>query len=262
EKSPQSLLSFDQIDAAEGKASRWVRMAQPYAGADYGMHFPLHKGTEVLLTFVDGDPDRPIIAGAVPNPETGSPVTGGNQTQSMIRSGGGNQLHMGDQQGEEEFYFYAKKDMNTTVENDRTTTVNSGNDKLTVQSGTQSVIVQGDRSLTVQAGSRSVSVSGGDYSTTASAAVKVYGQGAGVSVTGNGGPGVKITGNPNFKAKGASKASIMSPLVEIGNSVIEIKGSSIELSAGGSTIKIDGSGVTVSTGGMITQTASIIKHNS
>ncbi|MCK5098888.1 MAG: hypothetical protein KAR45_12350, partial [Desulfobacteraceae bacterium] len=52
-----------------------------------GMHFPLHKGTEVLLTFIDGNPDRPVIAGAMPNPETSSPVTGKNQTKSLISTG-------------------------------------------------------------------------------------------------------------------------------------------------------------------------------
>ncbi|OQX20450.1 MAG: hypothetical protein BWK76_01245 [Desulfobulbaceae bacterium A2] len=95
-------LPFDQSDSGDGKASRWVRMAQPYAGADYGMHFPLHKGTEVLLTFIDGDPDRPIIAGTVPNPETGSPVKSGNQTQCMIRTGGGNQIKIEDSGGGEQ----------------------------------------------------------------------------------------------------------------------------------------------------------------
>ena len=98
-------LPFDQSDAADGKASRWVRMAQPYAGADYGMHFPLHKGTEVLLTFIDGDPDRPIISGTVPNPETGSPVTGANQTQSMIRTAGGNQIRIEDNAGGQQIHM-------------------------------------------------------------------------------------------------------------------------------------------------------------
>jgi len=74
-------------------------MTQPYAGAEYGMHFPLHKGTEVLLTFIDGDPDRPIIAGSVPNPENSSPVTANNQTQSMIRTGGGNEIKIEDADG-------------------------------------------------------------------------------------------------------------------------------------------------------------------
>ncbi len=98
-------LPFDQSDTGDGKASRWVRMTQPYAGVDYGMHFPLHKGTEVLLTFIDGDPDRPIIAGTVPNPETGSPVTGANQTQSMIRTGGGNQIRIEDNDGKQQIHL-------------------------------------------------------------------------------------------------------------------------------------------------------------
>ena len=94
-------LPFDQTGNGGGKASRWVRMVQPYAGADHGMHFPLHKGTEVLLTFVDGDPDRPIIAGAVPNAETKSVVTSLNATRNTIRSSGGNVLEMQDMAGME-----------------------------------------------------------------------------------------------------------------------------------------------------------------
>ena len=92
-------LPFDQSGAGGGKASRWIRMAQPYAGADYGMHFPLHKGTEVVLTFVNGDPDRPIIAGTVPNPETMSPVTSGNHTRNIIRTGGNNEIALEDTDG-------------------------------------------------------------------------------------------------------------------------------------------------------------------
>jgi type VI secretion system secreted protein VgrG len=77
-------------------------MAQPYAGSNYGMHFPLHRGTEVLLTFIDGDPDRPVIASSVPNPDTASPVTSSNQTQCMIRTGGNNQIHTEDQEGSQQ----------------------------------------------------------------------------------------------------------------------------------------------------------------
>ena len=94
-------LPFDMSDSGAGKASRWVRMAQPYAGADHGMHFPLHKGTEILLTFVDGDPDRPIIAGAVPNAETKSVVTSQNYSRNTIKSAGGNVLEMQDLLGME-----------------------------------------------------------------------------------------------------------------------------------------------------------------
>jgi len=94
-------LPFDQSDMDGGKASRWVRMSQPYAGAEHGMHFPLHKGTEVLLTFVDGDPDRPVIAGAVPNAETASPVTAANQSESVIQTGGKNKIRIQDLLGSE-----------------------------------------------------------------------------------------------------------------------------------------------------------------
>lgn len=79
-----------------GKASSFVRMVQPYGGESYGAHFPLHKGTEVLLTFIDGDPDRPVISGAVPNPETPSPVNENNLTMAGIRSASGNQMAMND----------------------------------------------------------------------------------------------------------------------------------------------------------------------
>lgn len=94
-------IPFDLSGADGGTASRFVRMAQPYAGSGMGMHFPLHKGTEVILTHVNGDPDRPVIAGAVPNPETGSPVKGENQSQCVIRTGSGNQIVIEDTEGSE-----------------------------------------------------------------------------------------------------------------------------------------------------------------
>ncbi|HQH79500.1 MAG TPA: type VI secretion system tip protein TssI/VgrG, partial [Synergistaceae bacterium] len=95
------ILPFDNSGRKDGKASAWVRMMQPYAGADHGMHFPLHKGTEVMLAFIDGDPDRPVIAGAVPNPETPSLVNTDNQTKARLVSASGNEFHMEDQAGKE-----------------------------------------------------------------------------------------------------------------------------------------------------------------
>lgn len=65
-------LPFERGDGTAGKVSRWCRMAKPYTGDDYGMHLPLHQGTEVLLTCTDGDPDRPVITGAMENPRTPS----------------------------------------------------------------------------------------------------------------------------------------------------------------------------------------------
>ncbi len=90
---------YDTADRDGGRASGPVRMAQPHSGAGYGMHFPLRPGTEVMVTFEDGDPDRPVIAGTVPNPETASPVTGGNNTRNIVRTGGGNEINMDDTGG-------------------------------------------------------------------------------------------------------------------------------------------------------------------
>jgi len=95
-------LPFDLSGKDKATASRWIRKAEPYTGPDYGIHFPLHKGAEVILTHIDGDPDRPIIVNAVPNPETGSPVKGGNQSQCVIRTGGGNQMVIEDSEGGEQ----------------------------------------------------------------------------------------------------------------------------------------------------------------
>ena len=103
------ILPFDLSGNNDGRASRWVRMAQPYAGAEYGMHFPLHKGTEVLLTFIDGDPDRPIIASAVPNPATASPVNTENQSESVIKTGGNNKIRIEDREDSERIIMQSPK---------------------------------------------------------------------------------------------------------------------------------------------------------
>jgi type VI secretion system secreted protein VgrG len=102
-----AILPFDISGKKDGKASAPIRMAQPYAGSNHGMHFPLHKGTEVLLTFIDGDPDGPIIQSAVPNPETQSPVNVNNQTMSAITTVGGNNIHIEDQAGNERILMHS-----------------------------------------------------------------------------------------------------------------------------------------------------------
>lgn len=90
------VLPFDQVNRQGAKASCWVRMSQPYAGVSEGMHFPLRKGTEVLLTFIGGDPDRPVIANAVPNHGHPSVVTDRNQTTNVIQTSSGNRIEIED----------------------------------------------------------------------------------------------------------------------------------------------------------------------
>ncbi|MGK3998459.1 type VI secretion system Vgr family protein [Sorangium sp. So ce1024] len=79
---------FDTVSAG-GVPSRPVRMLQNHAGANYGTHFPLKPGTEVLIAFVNGDPDRPVIVGAAPNPLTPSPVNAANRSTHRIKTQGG-----------------------------------------------------------------------------------------------------------------------------------------------------------------------------
>lgn len=95
------ILPFDASGRGGGKASCWLRMMQPFAGEGMGFHAPLHKGTEVMVGFVDGDPDRPVIMAAVPNPVTPSPVTDANATQIALHSATGQKIRMEDAQGQE-----------------------------------------------------------------------------------------------------------------------------------------------------------------
>lgn len=89
-------MPMDLSGRKNGHASSWVRMAQPHTGQGFGMHFPLHKSCEVMLTYADGNPDRPLIAGAAPNPEHPSPVDNQSHTQCRITTGGQNKLHFED----------------------------------------------------------------------------------------------------------------------------------------------------------------------
>ncbi len=103
---------FDVDDTKSGEASHPVRMMQPSAGSNYGMHFPLHAGTEVLVACTNGDPDRPVILGAIANPATQSPVTSANASQHTVRTFGGNELTMDDLADSEKINLHTKDQKN------------------------------------------------------------------------------------------------------------------------------------------------------
>ncbi|MDC3952525.1 type VI secretion system Vgr family protein [Polyangium jinanense] len=94
-------FKFDETNLKDGKASTFVRMMQPHGGGIEGFHFPLRKGTEVVFSFLGGDPDRPVISGVVPNALTPSPVTSGNHTKNVIQTGGRNRLELEDKNGQQ-----------------------------------------------------------------------------------------------------------------------------------------------------------------
>lgn len=88
---------FDMTPETErAVSSPPVRMLQPHAGPGYGMHFPLKPDVEVMVAFVDGDPDRPMIVGAVPNVLTPSVVTRGNHQAHKILTESGHFFVMKD----------------------------------------------------------------------------------------------------------------------------------------------------------------------
>lgn len=91
----------DQDEKAQGQESMPVRLAKPYGGDVYGIHFPLIQGTEVAIAFHDGDPDRPYIAHALHDSRHTDHVTEKNNTRNVIRTPANNKLRMEDKRGEE-----------------------------------------------------------------------------------------------------------------------------------------------------------------
>ncbi len=115
--------------------SCWVRVATSWAGSNWGVQHVPRVGQEVVVTFLDGDPDRPLIVGSVYNPSNMPPFSlPKHQTQSGIRThstpkggpGESNEIRFEDAKGAEEIYIHAQKDRREVVENDAKR--NIGND--------------------------------------------------------------------------------------------------------------------------------------
>jgi type VI secretion system secreted protein VgrG len=94
-------FKFDESTLKGGNATTWVRMMQPHGGDIEGFHFPLRRGTEVVLSFLGGDCDRPVIFGVVPNAVNPSAVTEANYTKNVIQTGSRNRLELEDLAGAE-----------------------------------------------------------------------------------------------------------------------------------------------------------------
>ncbi len=132
---------WDREGKKDEKSSCWIRVSQPWAGKSWGGIWIPRIGQEVVVDFLEGDPDRPIIVGRVYNEQQMVPYDlPANSTQSGFKSrsskGGGsadfNELRFEDKKGEEQVFLQAQKDLVIVVENDETRTV--GHDrKKTVQ---------------------------------------------------------------------------------------------------------------------------------
>ncbi len=142
---------WDRDGKKDENSSCWVRVSQIWAGKMWGWITIPRVGQEVVVDFLEGDPDRPLIVGRIYNAEQMPPYTlPDNSTQSGIRSrsskGGGssnfNEICIEDKQGNELITVHAEKDMLTEVENNDTITVQQGNHSLTLQRGNQTTKIQ------------------------------------------------------------------------------------------------------------------------
>lgn len=94
---------FDHSDATE--SSPPTRLMQPFGGADHGMHFPLQEDTEVVVSALNGDLDRPVIMGALYNRNSPNPVNSQNARQNIIRTRSGHEFRLDDTEGREHIHL-------------------------------------------------------------------------------------------------------------------------------------------------------------
>ncbi|MGJ7530154.1 type VI secretion system tip protein TssI/VgrG [Variovorax sp. GB1P17] len=160
---------WDRQGRKNEKSSCWVRVSQAWAGSGWGALFLPRIGQEVVVSYVDGDPDRPLVSGSVYNAMQVPPLElPGMSTQSAIRSrstkGGaaGNEMRFEDKKDAEEFYLHAQKDMRVEVENDLATTVMAGNETHSVAKGNRTIKVDtGNETHTVK-GTRALEITGNE----------------------------------------------------------------------------------------------------
>ncbi|MDU2940982.1 MAG: type VI secretion system tip protein TssI/VgrG [Enterobacteriaceae bacterium] len=151
-------FNWDRYNPADQDSSCWIRVAQAWAGAGFGNLAIPRVGQEVIVDFLNGDPDQPIIMGRTYHEENRSPGSlPGTKTQMTIRSktykgSGFNELKFDDATGKEQVYIHAQKNMDTEVLNDRTTDVRvnhtetiGGNQVITVKQNQVQTVVQNQK---------------------------------------------------------------------------------------------------------------------
>ncbi|SFP54205.1 type VI secretion system secreted protein VgrG [Ectopseudomonas composti] len=158
---------WDRDSKNDETSSCWVRVVLPWSGKGFGMQFIPRIGQEVIVTFIDGDPDRPLVTGCLYNGDNTLPYAlPDNQTQSGIKTnsskggGGFNELRFEDKKDAEEVFLQAQKDMKVNVLNDSTATI--GHDEtLTVQNARTRTVKEGDETITLEKGQRTVTIQTG-----------------------------------------------------------------------------------------------------
>ncbi|MEO7037078.1 MAG: type VI secretion system tip protein TssI/VgrG [Polyangiaceae bacterium] len=224
---------WDRVGKSDDASSCWVRVAQIWAGSGFGgIHIP-RIGQEVVVDFLEGDPDRPIVTGCLYNADNKPPYTlPKNATQSGIKSRSSqsgthdnfNEIRFEDKKGEEELHVQAEKDYTELVKNDRSSDIKHDrsvtighNDTLTI-TGDQLIHIHGNLSMTVDGVTDSKNKD-------AKNPIK---------------SSMAVTGAHDMKA--SDSISLTAPnkiTLTVGGSSITITPGSITVSAGGSQIVLD-----------------------
>ena len=237
-------------DARDDKHAPWIRVAQAAAGKGVGAFFLPRVGHEVVITYIQGDPDRPLVTGSVYNGSNVTPATlPANQTQSIMRTlsskagSAGNELRFEDKKDAEQLYLHAQKDMQVEIENDLATTLAKGSETHTVTAGDRTVAVAKGKETHTVAGTRGVTVTGaethandaayahtvkGDYALTVDGSLTITVKGA-----------IKLVGSSTmlFDATGALTAKSAADMtVDAGGSLTHKAGTTLVHQAG---VKID-----------------------
>ncbi|MBI9090635.1 MAG: type VI secretion system tip protein VgrG [Desulfobacterium sp.] len=121
---------WDREGKNDENSSCWIRVSQVWAGANWGAMYIPRIGHEVIVEFIEGNPDRPIITGRVYHGNNMPPYPlPANKTRSTIKSnsslggGGSNEFRFEDKKGDEEIYLHGQKDWNIVIENNKTQSV-------------------------------------------------------------------------------------------------------------------------------------------
>lgn len=177
---------WDRLGQKDEESSCWIRVAQIWADKNWGAQFIPRIGQEVVVQFLNGDPDRPLVTGTVYNGE--NPIPYSDKTQSGVKtrsskgasSGNYNELRFEDLKGSEKVSVRAEKDFHRYVVNDelveidnlqtikvknnRTISVDEGDESKSVVQGKQEITINKDRKIVVQQGDLSEAINQGNHS--------------------------------------------------------------------------------------------------
>jgi type VI secretion system secreted protein VgrG len=262
---------WDRQGKNDENSSCWIRVSQMFAGSSWGAVFTPRVGMEVIVIFLEGDPDRPLVIGCVYNEDNMPPYTlPSDKTQSGIKtrsttkgsSSTYSEMRIDDKKGSELFYLRAQKDFQREVINNDTTKINN-DQSITVVNNRTEEVQKGNESITITKGNRKISVAQGNMSTTVSKGNVSMDIGSGnYALTLSGGnAALKCNGGSmTIQAATSITLKVGSNSIEINQSSITIKGTMVQVNATGTT-KIAGQVTQISGSGMVKMSGGIININ-